>query len=145
MKRIAGLFIATIFLGYGLVRIGVGVSLLAQTLDLISFPDLAEGVAEVKTFIDARASDQIFPFSVPGYFAYILAMGTLLAAGAIGAIARYSWGYVLLGLYLVMHAALFVNFQEINPKLIVLLSQTAMLFALYFLRPPRLQGEVATT
>ena len=139
MKRIVGLLIAILLLGYGLVRIGVGALLLAQTLGLINFLDLAEGVAEVKTFIDARANDQIFPFSVSGYFGYILVMGALLAAGAVGAIARYRWGYSLLGFYLAMHAALFVNFQEVNPKLIVLILQAVMLFSLYYLRPPRSQ------
>ena len=145
MKRIIGIFVAILFLGYGLVRIGVGALLLAQTLDLINFPDLAEGVAEVKIFIDARANDQIFPFSVPGYLGYILVMGALLTTGAVGAIARYRWGYSLLGLYLVMHAALFVNFQEVNPKLAVLILQAAMLFALYYLRPPRSQDSVVST
>jgi hypothetical protein len=145
LKRIMGLFIAILLLGYGVVRIGVGALLLAQTLDIITFPDLAEGVAEVKTFIDARANDQIFPFSVPGYFGYILVMGGLLAAGAVGAIARYRWGYSLLGIYLVMHAALFVNFQEVNPKLVVLILQAIMLFALYYLRPPISQDSVVST
>ena len=57
------------------MRIGVGASLLAQTLDIVNFHDLAEGVAEVKLFIDARANYQILPFSLNGYFGYILAMG----------------------------------------------------------------------
>ena len=41
-----------------------------------------------------------------------------------------------LGVYMVMHAALFVNFQEINPKLLVLILQIIMLFTLYYLMPP---------
>ncbi len=143
MKRIIGLFIAILLLGYGVVRIGVGVSLLAQTLNVVSFPDLAEGVAEVKVFIEARANDQIFPFSLNGYFGYIVVMGILLSAGALGTIARNQWGYKLIGIYLVMHAALFVNFQEINPKLIGLILQIVMLFVLYYLRPP-ISGNSAT-
>jgi len=136
MKRIIGIFIAILLLGYGVVRIGVGASLLAQTLDVVNFPDLADGVAEVKVFIDARVNDQILPFSLNGYFGYIFAMGVLLSAGAAGALARNQWGYNTLGVYLVMHAALFVNFQEINPKLIGLLLQIVMLFLLYYLIPP---------
>jgi hypothetical protein len=63
-------------------------------------------------------------------------MGVLLSAGAAGALARNQWGYNTLGVYLLMHAALFVNFQEINPKLIGLLLQIVMLFLLYYLIPP---------
>lgn len=136
MKRIIGTFIAMLLLGYGVVRIGVGASLMAQTLEAVSFPDLADGVAEVKVFIDARANDQIIPFSLNGYFAYILTLGVLLSAGAVGALVRSQWGYNTLGIYLLMHAALFVNFQEVNPKLIVLVLQVLMLFLMYYLIPP---------
>jgi len=137
MRRIIGLSIAILFLGYGLVRIGVGGALLAQSLGMVDFTELADAISEVRLFIDARANKQIFPFSVPAYFAYIMAMGIVLATGAIGAIARRRWGHALLGIYLAMHAALFVNFQEINPKLIGLVVTAVMLFALVYLRPPR--------
>ena len=114
---------------------GVGALLLAQTLDIVNFPDLAEGVAEVKLFIDARANYQILPFSLNGYFGYILAMGVLLSAGAGGVIARAQWGSKLL-VFTWLCSALFVNFQEINPKLLVLILQIIMLFTLYYLMPP---------
>ena len=91
VKRFIGIFIAILLLGYGVVRMGVGALLLAQTLDIVNFPDLAEGVAEVKLFIDARANYQILPFSLNGYFGYILAMGVLLSAGAGGVIARIAF------------------------------------------------------
>jgi hypothetical protein len=145
MKRIIGIFIAILFLGYGLMRIGVGASLLAQTLEVVNFPDLADGVAEVKVFIEARAKDQILPFSLNGYFGYILAMGVLLSAGAAGALARTQLGYNTLGTYLVMYAALFVNFQEVNPKLIGLILQIVMLFLLYYLMPPTSDKSEKTT
>ena len=136
VKRFIGIVIAILLLGYGVVRMGVGALLLAQTLDIVNFPDLAEANAEVKIFIDARANHQILPFSLNGYHGYILAMGVLLSAGAGGVIARAQWGFKTLGVYMVMHAALFVNFQEINPKLLVLILQIIMLFTLYYLMPP---------
>lgn len=37
MKNKIGLLIAILFLGYGLIRIGVGGALLAQTLEIINF------------------------------------------------------------------------------------------------------------
>jgi hypothetical protein len=140
MKNIIGLLIAIVFLGYGLVRVGVGGALLAQTLKIVEFPDLAEASLEVKQFINIRASKQIIPFTLAGYFTYILVMGTLLAIGAVGTIAGRGWGVILLWIYIVMHAVLFINFQEINPKIIVLVLQAILLLVLNYLRPPNPQS-----
>lgn len=145
MKRVIGLLITIILLGYGLMRMGVGGLLLAQTLGVIDFTELANAVSEVKVFVDARASEQIFPFNVPAYFTYILAMGILLTTGAAGVIYYKRWGFVLLSIYLLMHAALFLNFQEINPKLVGLVLQLVMLFALFYLRPPKGKMNIGRT
>ena len=118
------------------MRVGVGALLLAQTLEAINFPDLADAVAEVDVFIVARASYQLLPFSLEGYFLYIIAMGVLLSAGAAGIVARFSWGFTTLGVYIAMHAALFINFQEINPKLLGLFAQIVTLLILHYLMPP---------
>jgi hypothetical protein len=40
MKIKIGLLITELLLGYGLIHIGVGVALLAQTLEVINFSDL---------------------------------------------------------------------------------------------------------
>ncbi len=135
MKNKIGLLIAILLLGYGLIRIGVGGALLAQTLEIINFSDLTEAALEVKQFINIRASEQIIPFNLTGYFTYIIVMGLLLTIGAIGAITRKRFGYILLWIYLAMHAALFINFQEINPKIIVFALQVILLFVLIYLRP----------
>ena len=137
MKNIMGLLIAILLIGYGLIRIGVGGALLAQTLEVVSFSDLAEATLEVKEFINARASEQIIPFTLTGYFTYILIMGILLSTGAIGVIARRRWGFILLWIYISAHAALFVNYQEINPKIIVLALQVILLLVLIYLRPAK--------
>lgn len=137
MWRIVGLVILTLLFGYGLVRMGVGSLLLAQSLDFIYVTDLADAIAEVKRFTEARADKELVSFSVSGYSVYIMVMGLLLAAGAAGVFCYKRWGFILLGLYLAMHAALFVNYQEINPKLFVLALQGLMLVVLIYLRPPR--------
>lgn len=137
MWRIVGLAIVALLFGYGLIRIGVGGLLLAQSLDLIQVTDLADAIAEVKRFTEARADKELVSFSVSGYSVYIMVMGLLLAAGAAGVFCYKRWGFVLLGFYLAMHAALFVNYQEINPKLFVLALQGLMLVVLIYLRSPR--------
>ncbi|MBL4888281.1 MAG: hypothetical protein JKZ03_07545 [Flavobacteriaceae bacterium] len=138
MKNKIGLLIAILLLGYGLVRMGVGGALLAQTFEIVNYSELTEATLEVKQFVDTRASEQIIPFTLTGYFTYILVMGILLAIGAVGTIARKRWGFILLWIYLSMHGALFINFQEINPKIIVLALQVILLFLLTYLRPPKL-------
>ncbi|NQV52852.1 MAG: hypothetical protein HQ500_06695 [Flavobacteriales bacterium] len=136
VKNIVGLITTLLLLGYGLIRIGVGGALLAQTLQIIDFPDLAQANLEVEQFIDARVGQQLIPFSLPGYSTYILVMGTLLSIGAMGTIVRRNWGFTVLWIYIAMHAALFVNYQEINPKLMVLALQVILLFVMKYLRPP---------
>ncbi len=137
MKNKIGLLIAILLLVYGIIRIGVGGALLAQILEIVNFSELAEATLEVKQFIEARKNEQIIPFTLVGYFSYILVMGILLTIGAIGAIARRKWGFILLWIYLANHAALFINFQEINPKLIVLAAQVVLLLVLIYLRPSK--------
>ena len=142
MKKIIGLLIALLLLGYGLIRIGVGGALLAQSLEIINFSELAEATLEVKEFINVRASEQIIPFTLTGYFAYIFVMGLLLSIGGVCAIVRRRWGFILLWIYIGMHAALFINFLEINPKMIVLFVQVILLFVLNYLRPPKIWLQV---
>ncbi|WP_127024926.1 hypothetical protein [Rheinheimera mangrovi] len=137
MWRLLGLVIIAVLFGYGLIRIGVGGLLLAQSLDLIHVTDLADAIAEVKRFTEARADKELMSFSVSGYSVYIMVMGFLLAAGAAGVFRYKRWGFIVLGLYLAMHAALFVNYQEVNPKLFTLALQGLMLVVLIYLRPPR--------
>jgi hypothetical protein len=136
-KNTIGLLTAILLLGYGLIRIGVGASLLAQTLEIINFSEFADAILEVKEFISIRASDQIIPFTLTGYFAYILLMGVLLTIGAVGTIVRRRWGFILLWIYIGAHAALFINYLEINPKLIGLVLQVILLFGLKYLRPSK--------
>lgn len=137
MLRKVGLLIVLLLLGYGVIRICVGSVLLAQTLGAIDLAELAKAVAEVKSFIEVRADKQILPFSLHSYFTYIVIMGMSLTAGAVGIIRYKRWGFALLGVYLSLHAALFVNFKEINPKIIGLAIQFLMLIALLYLRPPK--------
>ncbi|MNK23527.1 hypothetical protein D3C87_418210 [compost metagenome] len=135
MKNKIGLFITILLLGYGIIRIGVSTALLAQIQQIVNISELNEATLEVKQFIDIRANKQIIPFTLTGYFAYILVMGLFLALGAVGAILRKVWGFVLLWIYLAGHAGLFINFQEINPKLIGFVLQVFLLVALIYLRP----------
>lgn len=137
MLRISGLLITLVLLGYGLIRIAVGGLLLAQSYGLIDFNELANAILEVQSFFEVRVEKQIIPFSLSGYFAYIMAMGVFLTAGAIGVVFYKRWGFVILCFYLVMHGALFFNYQEINPKLVGFALQIALLVALFYLRTPR--------
>jgi hypothetical protein len=50
-------------------------------------------------------------------------MGLLPAFGAVGTMLCKIWGIVLLWVYMAGHAALFIKYLEIKPKLIVLALQ----------------------
>jgi len=67
MKNKIGLLIAILLLGYGIIRIGVGGALLAQSLNFVNYSELAEASWEVNEFIYVRASEQLIPFCLTGY------------------------------------------------------------------------------
>lgn len=135
MKSKIGVIIAIGLLGYGIIRISVGSVLLAQTAHLISYPELNEATIEVKQFLAERVGKQIVPFTEVTYFAFISFMGILLTLGAVGTLLRKNWGFVVLWIYIVTHAGLFINYQEINPKIIILFLQVLLLIGLRHLRP----------
>lgn len=145
MKKLTGMVLCLMLLGYGLVRIGVGGVLLAQELAWINFPELADALAEMKVFFEARVEQQLLPFNMAVYNGYILGMGLVLTAGAIGVMYYRRWGFMVLGVYLMMHAALFVNFQEfsLNKKLLGLVLQCLILVVLVYLRAPRKDQQLA--
>lgn len=132
LSRIVSLLICLGFFVYGVIRVGVGTALILQVHSLIAVPDLDLAISDTADFL-ARANDRaIIASGVAPYFAYIITMGTVLIAGAIGAFRRRKWGFVLIGIYLAMHGALFVNFLTVNPKIAYLIGGVALLALLIF-------------
>lgn len=125
------------FLLFGLVRVVVGGAMLAQVFGYVDFPEFAEAIVDTAEFLAMNAERSIIAFSVPAYFGYIVAMGLVLFTGAIGALRRKPWGVKLIGLYLAMHAALFVNYLTINPKIWLLMGGIALLILIAIVRKPR--------
>lgn len=117
MKRKLTILICLIFLASGLVRIGVGGMMMGQAAGWWAFPgEAAEALAETRRFIAEREANLV-GFTPISYFAFILLMGLTVSAGALGQLWRRQWGLVLIGVYLLSHAALFVNFMTVNPKI----------------------------
>jgi len=81
--------------------------------------EAAEALADAQRFIAERETN-IIGFTPLSYFAFILFMGVSISAGAIGQLWRKQWGLILIGLYLLSHAALFVNFMTVNQKVALL-------------------------
>lgn len=109
--------ISLAFLGFGLVRIGVGAAMTGQAMGWWSVGgEMAEALADTQRFIGER-SVNLAGFSPSTYLAYIAAMGVVLSAGAAARLFGRRWGLAMIALYLAMHAALFVNFWTINPKI----------------------------
>lgn len=116
MKRKLAILICMGFLVSGLIRIGVGAMLIGQAAGWWALDgEAAAAVAETQTFIADRDTN-LAGFTPLSYFAFILFMGVTISLGAIGQLWRKPWGLVLIGVYLISHAGLFVNFMTVNPK-----------------------------
>ncbi len=118
MRKYIEIFVAIVFLGYGLIRLGVGSVLLGQSIGLIDFQVFHAPLDEIGIFIAKASAKQIIPLSVSGYVGYIALMGLVLSIGALRSLKNLHHGLSLIGTFLVMYALLFVNFQTINPKAI---------------------------
>lgn len=130
------------FLAFGLIRVGVGFALIGATQDWWHFEDLALAVSDTRDFLAEANGRALLPFSVPGYFAYIVAMGVVLSLGAWRTIRRLKFGLWLITIYLAMHGALFANFLTINPKIAYLAVGIALVM---FLAWQRRRESSATT
>ncbi len=129
MYRIIAIVIGIAFLAYGLLRIGVGSAMLGHELGIFDIDALQEPIEEVGEFLEEKADKQLIPVTVGGYVGYIALMGLTLSIGAIGSLTNKRFGLPLIATFLLMYAALFINFQTINPK-IVHLAVAAVLFLL---------------
>lgn len=132
--------IALVLLAYGVLRLGVGSVLFAQVVGWIDVPALGAAVEEIARFLERAGPASWVTASVAGYVAYIAVMGIVLASGAVGALGNRRFGPPLIGVFLLLYALLFVNFQTINPKIMHLLACAAMFFAMVWLK--RGKGDV---
>ncbi|MCW8108086.1 hypothetical protein OPS25_06225 [Alteromonas ponticola] len=136
LTHLVGWLIILYFVLFGIVRVGVGAALFLQSQTLIDLVPLQDALLETQSFINARLNEQLVVFTLPIYFLYIFLMGGILLTGAYGVIKRKPFGFYCLFLYLTMHAGLFLNFQEINPKLTGLAVAAAAWVVLYVVRKP---------
>ena len=118
MRKYIEVFIVLAFLGYGLIRLGVGSALLSQEIGLIDSQALGGPIADIGIFLGKSSEGQIIPVSVAGYVGYIALMGLVLSLGALRTLKNRSFGLSFIGAFIVMYGLLFVNFQTINPKAI---------------------------
>ncbi|WP_430428805.1 hypothetical protein [Parasphingorhabdus sp.] len=120
MKRKLAITICLVFLASGLIRIGVSLLMIGQAMGWWTFGgEATEALADTQRFIAERDANLV-GFTPLAYFGFILFMGLTISLGAIGQMWRRQWGLVLIGIYLLSHAALFVNFMTINPKIALL-------------------------
>ena len=111
--------IALFFLGFGLVRMGIGAAMFGYELGWWTLGgEFAEVLPEARDFLAKHASQAIFPWSVSFYFALIFVMGVVLSAGAWSYLrGARGKGLALIAVYLALHGGMFLNYQLINPKI----------------------------
>ena len=142
MKRKLAIVICCVLLASGLIRIGVGGMMIGQAAGWWALEgEAAESLAATQRFISEQKSN-IVGFTPISYFAFILFMGLTISLGAIGQIWRKQWGLVLIGIYLLSHGSLFVNFMTVNPKIVLLGLATLLTVILVWAnRPPKPDDE----
>ena len=113
--------IASVFLIYGLIRLGVSSLLLLQLNDVLQIAALEEGLNEVAVFMAKTQDKALLPISSVGYLSYLFVMAVLLVVGALAMYLERDLSRYCLVVFLVGYVALFVNFQTVNPKVIHLI------------------------
>ena len=126
--------VALFFLGFGLVRMGIGAAMFGFELGWWTLGgEFAEVLPEARDFLAKHAGQAIFPWSTAFYFALIFAMGAVLASGAGEYLrGRRGSGLSLIALYLAMHGGMFLNYQLINPKIWLWAATVAAWIYLYW-------------
>lgn len=140
-RRALAALIELAFLAFGLIRIGVSMLVIAQGRGLVEDDELREATVDIAEFLSEHEARALVPFTSEGYLGYIAAMGVALVVGAVQSWRGSRWGTRLLGLYLVMHGALFVNFRVVNRKVAFLAIGVALLFALTRLKRRHTSGD----
>ncbi|MDG1807880.1 MAG: hypothetical protein P8I27_08275 [Pirellulaceae bacterium] len=144
MKRKLAIVICLLFLVSGLIRIGVGGMMIGQAAGWWALEgEASEALEDTQRFISEQKTN-FAGFTPISYFAYILFMGLTISLGAIGQIWRKHWGLILIGIYLLSHGLLFVNFMTVNPKIALLGLASLLTIVLYWAnRPPKLSDNNA--
>lgn len=116
MKRLVAIIICLVFLASGLIRIGVSALMIGQAMGWWMFDgEAVEALADTQRFIAEREANLV-GFTPVSYFLFIMFMGVTISLGAIGQLKRKQWGLTLIGVYLLSHGSLFINFMTVNPK-----------------------------
>jgi len=132
--------ICVLFLASGLIRIGVGGIMIGLSAGWWAMGGEAEeALVDTVRFIGESESNLV-GFTPVSYFAFIMFMGLSISLGALGQIWRRQWGFVLIVVYLLSHAALFVNFMTINPKVIFLALGVLFTLVLWWANRPEEPG-----
>jgi hypothetical protein len=141
MRKFSIIFISLLFFLYGLIRVGVGLSLLGQELGVIDFEAFQDPVKEVAEFLNKDAHTPLIHVSPAGYLSFILLMGISLVIGAIGSLRNKMYGTKSLAGFLVLYGSLFINFQTINPKIIHLIVSFLLFLALLWLKKGQIKKK----
>lgn len=141
-KRYLSIGIGLLFLIYGAVRMGVPSLLVLQSNGILADSELQAGLDEVIQFLAMVHDQALLPMSALVYLGYIWLMGALLVVGAVGCIMRKPALKSSLYAFLLLYAALFINFQTINPKVFHMIACAGLLlFYNYLNKPSSLQTQ----
>jgi hypothetical protein len=135
MRRKFAIVICLLFFASGLIRAGVSALMIGQASGWwVVEGEAALALAETQRFIAERDAN-IVGFTPLSYFVFLLFMGVTISLGAVGQLRRRRWGLALIGVYLLSHAGLFLNFMTVNPKIWLLVLAAGMAAVLAWANP----------
>lgn len=106
------------FLVYGFARVFGATMVLMGQIGLLDKPEVTAAVELLRNNSAALNAKAFIPLNVEQYLLYSIFMGVVLLISAAAALARKGWGVWGVLAYNVLFAAMFLNFQEANAKLI---------------------------
>jgi len=130
MRRKLAIVICLLFLASGLIRMGVSSMMIGQVSGWwVVDGEAVLALEDTRRFIAERDANMV-GFTPLSYFAFLLFMGVAISVGAVAQLWRQRWALALIGVYLLSHAALFVNFMTVNPKIWLLALASGMAIVL---------------
>ncbi|MEO9462589.1 MAG: hypothetical protein ABJ242_07630 [Marinomonas sp.] len=120
-----------------MIRIGVSTLMIGQAMGWWVFGgEAVEALADTQRFI-AERDHNLIGFTPLSYFAFIMFMGVTISLGSVGQLLGKKWGLPLIGVYLLSHGALFINFMTVNPKIFLWALSVIAAAILYWASRPK--------
>lgn len=135
-RRTGVSLLAGAFVVYGIARVFGATIILLGFFGMLDKPEVTAAVEKLRANTLVLNTHAFIPMTVEQYLGYSILIGAVLIISALGVLSKRSWGAWGVIAYNVLFAAMFINFQEANAKLIHFGVGAVLAFVLFFLSAP---------